>query len=131
MIVWTNETLDGLENAWECTGSRVLKIINTTGRKGKCFENVHLGYTRMGHKHYIFINKHKDENPEVQKECGIWVARCDYTAMGNEGFSGKTKNKVGTAIAGRFGIYEIGTVIECAGEKWILEEGRGWVREIQ
>jgi hypothetical protein len=129
MKVWVNKELHELENAWEIVATRTLRIVNTTGKHGKLFEKVYLGYKKFGKDYYIFINKHRNKDMVVEKTCGIWIAKCDYTVEGREAFSGKSAKRNGK-IAGRFGIYEVGTVIEEGGRKFILDETSGWL-EVQ
>lgn len=123
MIVHVNKNLLEFDNAWECLGSRTLKIVNSTGLHGKIFNKVYLGYKRFGRTHYIYINKHRNRSPKTEKICGIWVAESDYEVIGKEAFTGKTKD--GDKICGRFGIYDVGTVITCNDKEWILKEN-GW-----
>jgi len=125
MIVWVNKNLTEFSTPWSIKSSRVLLIHNSTGKHGKCFKNVYLGYSRDGRIHRISIRPHLNKKPVVEKVVGIWVAECDYSVMGNEVFSGKTKGK--QSIDGRFGIYETGTIIECQDIQWELKEDRGWV----
>jgi len=127
MKVWVNKSLNGSEAAWGTEGSRFLRLINNTGKTGKMFENVFLGYRRSNRTHFIFLSKHRAENRMVEKECGIWVAECDYDVVGNESFTGKTKSVKNAGIVGRFGIYDLGTEILCDGRTWKLKEGKGWV----
>ena len=123
MIVHVNKNLTEFDNAWECLGSRKLKIVNTTGKHGRTFPKVFLAYKRMGRVYYIFINKHRNKEPKMEKICGIWVSDSDYEVKGKEEFTGKTKD--GDKICGRFGIYDVGTVITCNDVNWILKEN-GW-----
>lgn len=128
MKVWINKHISELENSWEIVATRTLRIVNSTGDHGKRFDHVYLGYKKIARNYYIFINKHRNNQPQVKKTCGIWVDTGDYLVHGNESFSGKTKDRLGTAILGRFGIYEVGTVIENKDGEFVLDENEGWLK---
>lgn len=127
MKVWVNKEISELENSWEIMATRTLRIVNTTGKHGKLFDHVFLGYKKISRNYYIFINSHRNKRPQVKKTCGIWVDTGDYIVYGNEAFSGKAKNRLGTAILGRFGIYEVDTVIENKDGKFVLDADEGWL----
>lgn len=127
MKVWFNKYLSGHENDWEIGGSRYLKLVNKTGRHGKMLDGVFLGHKRINRTHIIFVNQHRAGKAPIQKECGVWVSESDYNIIGNVIFTGKTKSINNAGIAGRFGIYNIGAIIECDGRVWELKKGKGWV----
>ena len=66
------------------------------------------------------------ERKNVEKTVGIWVSEADYlVATKGEIWTGKSS--YGNKIDGRFGIYNVGTVIYCRGYTWELKEDKGWV----
>jgi len=125
MKVWVNKHLSELGDNWEVKSSVTLRIINTTGRSGKLFHRVFLGCKKIKGNYYIFINTNRYKNPLVEKTCGIWVDTEDYKVDGKESYTGRTRN--GNAIVGRFGIYEIGTIIENSSGSHLLDEKAGWI----
>ena len=100
-------------------------MYNNTGRMGRRFENIYLGYRRDGRKYILSLNRSKFQKV-VDKTVGIWVSDSDYEVLSTgEMWTGKTKN--GQSIIGRFGIYNVGTIIRHNGMYWKLKEKSGWV----
>ena len=125
MIVWTNFSLKGNVMTWKAIGGRSLEMYNNTGRMGKKFKGIYLGYRRDGRKHVLSLNKSKHRK-NVEKTVGIWVSDCDYEVLSTgEMWSGKTSRS--NVIIGKFGIYNVGTVILCSDQHWKLDKQIGWV----
>lgn len=126
MEVWINKSLNGDTMAWRATAGRTLEVFNNTGRIGRRFKHIWLGYKRDGRKHVISLNINKKKRQPTEKVVGIWVADCNYTVIqAGEVFTGKTLDR--QIIIGRFGIYNVGTILNCQGVYWKLTKDRGWV----
>lgn len=126
MKVFLNIPLRGRTREWVVQGGRKLEIYNNTGQTGKRFERVWLGYKRIGRKHIITLSLDKKER-WAQKQVGIWVSEEDYMVLTTgEIWTGKTSEN--HKIIGRFGIYNLGTVIkDQQGIVWELKRNKGWV----
>jgi hypothetical protein len=123
--VWTNFSLKGNVMSWKAIGGRSLEMYNNTGRIGRCFDGIYLGYRRDGRKYILSLNRSKFRK-KVEKVAGIWVSDSDYTVLTTgEMWTGKTKH--GQSIIGRFGIYNVGSVIFHEGRYWLLKKETGWV----
>ena len=123
MKVWINRSLKGDVLTWRVVSNRTLLLFNNTGRFGKCFEQVYLSYKRNGRKHVLSINR-VHARKHVEKTVGIWLSLTDYEVVTTGEIC---KSSYGNKIDGRFGIYNVGTVIVCEGYTWELKENKGWV----
>ena len=125
MRVWTNISLKGDSMSWKASGGKSLEMYNNTGRIGRKFDNIYLGYRRDGRKYILSINRSKYRK-KIEKVVGIWVSDSDYeVASTGEMWTGKTKKN--QIIIGRFGIYNVGTIILHDERVWKLTKDRGWI----
>lgn len=110
---------------WKASGGRSLEMYNNTGRMGRKFEGIYLGYRRDGRKYILSLNRSKFRKA-IEKVVGIWVSDSDYEVLSTgEMWTGKTKKY--EVVIGRFGIYNVGSVILHDGRRWELNAERGWV----
>lgn len=125
MIVWTNRYLRGDSMAWKAIGGKKLLMFNNIGRVGKRFEQIYLTYRRDGQTYIVSLNRSKIYHHQ-EKTVGIWVCDSDYTLVSTgEMWTGTTTSD--NKIIGRFGIYNVGTVIIHEGRTWELKLDKGWV----
>jgi len=125
MKVWVNIHVTNDVMNWKAQGGRILEFFNNTGKCGQYFSGVYIGYKRMGRKHILALSRHRTSTREIQKTVGIWISESDYEVVSTgEMWTGKTKK--GRNVIGRFGIYNVGTIIKHNGTNWILNSESGW-----
>lgn len=124
MKIWLNRSISNEETCWSLNSKgHYLVLVNKIGMYGTCFEECSLGWKRVGKTSFIFINEPR-KRPSV-KTFGVFISEVDYEVFDpkDEVFTAprrKIKHK------GRFGVYNIGTIIKEADLFYELTEEHGW-----